>query len=270
MILKVTVKSNGLALQAQTEEFVSLPGSACVTGLAINSETNDLCVADPSGGIYVVDLKDASFTKIVKNGTPSLRTVYDVAVTSKGRLVFSDVGARKVSRVDSGAANYIVGSGIDSPEDGCEKTASFVQPTGICAEGETIFLTDTGAAAVKIISPTEPLAEFLNHNSMLYTSHGIHSDRHPSLPEAISLMEKAVSYFEKAITAARAKLDGRTTVEGPHGVPSSKTISGTRMTLEALKRIKLEIEAVNPDYVSKVDVNSFPVSTKTGKNDHIS
>ena len=259
VILKVTVKSNGLALQAQTEEFVSLPGSACVTGLAINNETNDLCVADssPCGGIYVVDLKDASFTKIVKNGTPSLRTVYDIAVTSKGRLVFSDVGARKVGRVDSGAANYIVGSGIDSPEDGCEKTASFVQPTGICAEGETIFLTDTGAAAVKIISPTEPLADFLHHNSMLYTSHGIHSNRHPSLPEAISLMGKAVSYFEKAITAARAKLDGRTSVEGPHGVPSSKTISGTRMTLEALKRIKSEIEAVNPDYVSKVDVKAL-------------
>ena len=38
---------------------------------------------------------------------------------------------------------------------------------------------------------------------------------------------------------------GRTSVEGPHGVPSSETISGTRMTLEALKRIQREIEAVH-------------------------
>ena len=55
VILKMAVKSNGLAFEAPTEDFVSLPGSACVTGLAImNSQTEDLCVADssPSGGIY--------------------------------------------------------------------------------------------------------------------------------------------------------------------------------------------------------------------------
>ena len=120
-----------------------------------------------------------------------------------------------------------------------------------------IFLTDTGAAAVKITSPTEPIAAFLNHNSILYTSHGIHSNQHPNLPEAISVMEEAVSYFERAITAARITLGGRTSVEGPHGVPSSKTISGIRMTLEALKRIKREIETINSDYLSKADVKGL-------------
>lgn len=132
--------------------------------------------------------------------------MYDVTVTSKGKLLFSDLDARKVGNVDCGVANYMVGSGIDSAKEGCEKTASFVQPTGICAEGETIFLTNTGTAAVKIISPTEPLAAFLKHNSMLCTSHGIHSNQHPNLPEAISVMEEAVSYFERAITAARNTL----------------------------------------------------------------
>ena len=169
MILKVAVKSNGLALEAQTEDFVSLRGGACVTGLAINSQTEDLCVADSStsGGIYLVDCKDASFTKLRKNGSPSLKTVYDVSVTSKGNLVFSDVEARRIGRFDSGAANYIVGSGVDLSKDGCEKTASFVQPTFICAEGETILSTDTGAAAVKIVSPTEALADFLKYNNIV-------------------------------------------------------------------------------------------------------
>ena len=57
-----------------------------MTGLAFNTETNDLCVADssPSGEIYLVNFKDASITKIVKNGSPSVSTVYDVVVTSKG------------------------------------------------------------------------------------------------------------------------------------------------------------------------------------------
>ena len=52
---------------------------------------------------------------------------------------------KKVVKVDSGVANYIVGSGIDSAKECCEKSASFVQPTGICTEGETIFLTDTAS-----------------------------------------------------------------------------------------------------------------------------
>ena len=166
VILKVAVKFNGLALEAPTEDFVSLPGSACVTGLAINSQTDDLSVADssPSGGIYLIDCKDASFTKLIKNGSPSLKTVLDVSVTSKGKLVFSDAETRRIGRFDSSAVNYMVGSGINSSKDGCEKTVLFVQPTGICAEGETIFLTHTGAAAVKIVSPTEALADFLKHN----------------------------------------------------------------------------------------------------------
>ena len=49
----------------------------------------------------MVDCKDASFTKLIKNGSPSLKTVLDVSATSKG--------------------NYMVGSGIDSSKDGWEK-----------------------------------------------------------------------------------------------------------------------------------------------------
>ena len=43
----------------------------------------------------------------------------------------------------------------------------------------------------------------------------------------------------------------------PGIVSSSKTISGTRMTLEALKWIQRKIEAVNWDYVSKVNVKAL-------------
>ena len=46
-------------------------------------------------------------------------------------------------------------------------------------------------------------------------------------------------------------------VEGPHSVPSSKTISGTRMTSQVLKRIQREIEAVHRDCVSKVNVKAL-------------
>lgn len=111
--------------------------------------------------------------------------------------MFSDEEARRIGRFDSGASNYIVGSRIDSSKDGCEKTASFVQPTGVCAEGETIFLTDTGAAAVKIVSPAEGLADFLKQNSMLYTSRGIQSNQPPDLLTVISLWKKQFLTLKK-------------------------------------------------------------------------
>ena len=40
-----------------------------MTDLPINSQMEGLCVADssPSGGIYFVDCKDATFTKLIKN-----------------------------------------------------------------------------------------------------------------------------------------------------------------------------------------------------------
>ena len=92
---------------------------------------------------------------------------------------------------------------------------------------------------------------------MLYTSHGIYNNQPSDRLTVIFIMKDAVSYFEEAITAARARVGGRTSVEGPHGVSSSKTISGTRMTLEALKRSQREIEAVHQDYVSKVNVKAL-------------
>ena len=76
-------------------------------------------------------------------------------------------------------------------------------------------------------------------------------------------MRKQLSYFERSITAARITLGGRTSEERPHSIPSSKTISGIRMTLDALKRIKDEIEAVNPDFLSKVYIKAF-----IGKSSH--
>ena len=46
-------------------------------------------------------------------------------------------------------------------------------------------------------------------------------------------------------------------MEGPHGVPSSKTIGSVRMTLEALKKIKNDISAVNPLYEARIQPKSL-------------
>jgi len=41
-------------------------------------------------------------------------------------------------------------------------------------------------------------------------------------------------------------------MEGPHGVPSSKTVGSIRMTLDALKSIQFQIQFVHATYVHQV------------------
>ena len=65
-------------------------------------------------------------------------------------------------------------------------------------------------------------------------------------------MEGASHYFEAAINKAKINAGGRATVEGPHGVPSSKTVGSIRMTLEALKSIQGQIQSVDATSVHHV------------------
>ena len=89
---------------------------------------------------------------------------------------------------------------------------------------------------------------------LLYTSHGIHSPP-PSLATATRLLDNATSYFETAVEKAKLNAGGRRTVEGPHGVPSSKTVASIRMTLEAK-----ELTTVNPAYIEHVNPKSLITS----------
>ena len=92
---------------------------------------------------------------------------------------------------------------------------------------ETLYLSDTGVGALKLISPTKPIANFVKHVRLLYTSHGIQSPP-ASLTTATCLLDDATSYFETAVEEAKLNARGRRTVEGLHRVPSSKTVSSIR------------------------------------------
>jgi len=70
-----------------------------------------------------------------------------------------------------------------------------------------------------------------------------------SLTTATRLLKDTTVYFEAAVQEAKSRAGGRRTVEGPHGVPSSKTVGSIRMTLEAFYHIEREIKAINPAYL---------------------
>ena len=42
---------------------------------------------------------------------------------------------------------YVEGSGKDETHNSYQKGASFVQPTGLCSEGDSLYVTDSVAGA---------------------------------------------------------------------------------------------------------------------------
>lgn len=74
---------------------------------------------------------------------------------------------------------------------------------------------------------------------------------------ATRLLDDATSYFETAVEQAKLNAGGRRTVEGPHGVPSSKTVASKMMTLEALRCIEKELASINPGYIKHVNPKSL-------------
>lgn len=264
-ILKVTVTCTGTVLKADVEPFITISSKACCTGLAFNKETRDILVANSQddGGIYMIDAasedRAATCVKMIHNGTDVCSRAYGVAISHSGDTFFTDVDAHKIGKLLKGStclAEYTMGSEGEEPHDGCDKTAVFVQPTGLCTEGDSLYLTDTGAGALKLISPTNPIANFLKHVRLLYSSHGIHSPP-ASLQTATRLLDEATQYFEAAVEEAKVSAGSRKTVEGPHGVPSSKTVASIRMTLEALRGIERELKSVNPAYINHVNPKSL-------------
>ena len=68
---------------------------------------------------------------------------------SDGKVVLVDRGANKVKEVDvvSKQVTNLAGSGHTESRDGCDLTASFSQPTGVCSEknSNSISIVDSSS-----------------------------------------------------------------------------------------------------------------------------
>ena len=90
-------------------------------------------------------------------------TVFDVTVTPDG-LFFTDVGARKIGKLDTDSrlCSYVAGTGEgDQSKDGSDLGANFLQPLGLCGEERSLFVCDSAVGSVKLVTPTECLISYL-------------------------------------------------------------------------------------------------------------
>lgn len=147
-----------------------------------------------------------------------------------GNVVFTDRGSRVIRVLSEDGVHREItefaGSGKKRPKDGSYFAASFSQPTAVCVEGKTVFVTDTAAGAVKLITPTTSLCKFLEVLDLLSTMFGIHLRGVPgevhSIAEAVSSLTKIRSMLEQWIDEVQTKMGRKTATQGPQGTISTK------------------------------------------------
>ncbi|PFX25173.1 hypothetical protein AWC38_SpisGene10213 [Stylophora pistillata] len=161
-VFQVTIRNDGACLRGTVTLLLKLSESSQLYGLALTG--TDLYISDSSsdGGIITISLTTSDSVIIVKNGSLLCHTVHGIGVMNDGDVVSTDQGSRVIRVLSEDGAHReitdFVGSGEEMSKDGSYLAASFSQPTAVCVEGATRFVTDTAVGAVKLIIPTTSLA----------------------------------------------------------------------------------------------------------------
>ncbi len=107
--------------------------------------------------MYVFSEEDnfVHYTPLVQSGTGGV-----CFLGEDKQIVYTDIDNHHVIKISlNGAKLQVIGSGQPLSLDGCMRSASFIQPSGICTEGKSIYVTD--AASGKVISTLRGTIRFL-------------------------------------------------------------------------------------------------------------
>lgn len=161
----VTLSVSGIHLRGKV---TVIKDSGFKDGSQLNSlawrNAEQLLVVDSSsaGGLFLLYLQEGHCIQrqcllqhsIVSPAMP--RQLYGVCVSRSGAILVSDADRRTVYRVQdfkdqAGTAIPLLGDSKKPAafRDGTASNATFVQPMGLAAEGESIFICDAGAGAIR-------------------------------------------------------------------------------------------------------------------------
>ena len=122
-----------------------------------------------------------------------------------------------------------IGSGKRLTNDGCKMTAGFVQPFGLCSEGNTLYVTDAASGKIKMVTPVHGTVTMLENLGKIYTTFGVHlkgqqqveSDLHDSCAKTHDMMDFIESHVNSAKTIQN--IPQQLNCNGPQGTISHKT-----------------------------------------------
>lgn len=258
-VYQVDIANNGACLQGRGNLLLRLPVNSQPFGLAFDG--NNVYIGDSGndGGITKFNLATSQAVMIVKNGTPDCQIVHGLDYTSDGKIIFADRGSRVVrellqtpSDCSHSAIKILAGSGKDSSNDGSSHSASFSQPTALCTEGKTIYVTDTAVGAIRMITPTNSLCKFLEMLDVLYKIFGVHlkgmkAEEH-TLDEALASLNGIISTCDQWINEVQNVIGKKFATQGPQGTVSWKSRRSTHILKESLSSLGNFINEINPAF----------------------
>ena len=216
--------------------------------------------ASSRGGLWKIDLQTQQRELLLANGTSTLQCAHGVA-TNGEKVYFTDRQARKVCMLENEKVSVIAGCGQEGSADGSSRNATFSQPTGICIEQETLFVTDSAVGIVRMITKTSAMCKFLEQVQWLYRTFGVHLKgspaKHHSMDEVIKALEGISQFCTSWLADIQSYTEKRGVVQGPEGIISSKTIASIKMMLQSVKELKKSINYINLEFMKHVKPSSM-------------
>ena len=260
-VLQVSITNNGAVLKGSIISEILLKDCALPFGISV--AMGNLFVADSSdeGGLLRIDLSTNTETVLVSNKSTNCQRIHGIAVAENGDVIFTDRDARKLRLLSNDSVRDIAGSGVNSSKDGSSSSCSFEQPTAVCVEGKTIYVADTAVGRVCIVTPTSGLSLYLKQTDTVCRTFSIHlpgiSPDVYTISQAIAAFRDVSSFLSTWERQTAESLSRASTVQGPQGTPSSKSILSVKIILESLETLNESLNYINADYVTNVRLASL-------------
>ena len=144
---------------------------------------------------------------------------------------------------------------------GSSKSASFLQLTAICIEGNTMYVCDTAVGRVCVISPTSSLCSYLEQNDVICKTFEINLCGMPpevvNITQALDKLCGVPSWLNSWERHTRESLGRTGAVQGPQGIASSKSISSVNIITNSPQSLKKTVEYVNSGYLANLRLASL-------------
>ena len=188
-------------------------------------------------------------------------------------LIFTDSALHQILMYNCEGENIVLsGSGKEGNRDGIASSAMFCQPMGLCVQNsENIFVTDSHAGTVKLLTNVHPIATFLQQLGALYKSYRVHckgqkADK-SNLSHAINNLNEISDFLHETEEKVKSITGFNGITNGPQGTISNKTLKSVDLLRDGLSRLKANIATITGG--SDISENFNTVSLLSTNVEHI-
>ena len=173
-------------------------------------------------------------------------------------LVFTDSDAHNIKLLDfetEGNANEIstgtfVGTGVSGSKDG--STAEFVQPTGICTEGSTIFVSDAAMGQIRMTAGVSSLVQFLKILNIYTRLFGLHLHKEEkkvlNLEDGCAGMTTVLDYMTGHIRSVKEFFKITREPQSPDGAMACQIMRDLKLQMNSMVSLKANLQEINCTY----------------------